>query len=118
MLAQNGIGVTEVADYTGFPEMLDGRVKTLHPKVHGGILGRRDLKTHAEAMQKHGIPPIDLVVVNLYPFEQTVAKPNCPLDEAIENIDIGGPTLLRAAAKNHGAVTVVVDNADYSRRAR
>ena len=114
LLAQNGIGVTEVADYTGFPEMLDGRVKTLHPKVHGGILGRRDLKTHAEAMQKHGIPPIDLVVVNLYPFEQTVAKPNCPLDEAIENIDIGGPTLLRAAAKNHGAVTVVVDNADYS----
>ncbi|MEK7261319.1 MAG: bifunctional phosphoribosylaminoimidazolecarboxamide formyltransferase/IMP cyclohydrolase [Pseudomonadota bacterium] len=114
LLAQNGIGVTEVADYTGFPEMLDGRVKTLHPKVHGGILGRRDLKTHAEAMQKHGIPPIDLVVVNLYPFEQTVAKPNCPLDEAIENIDIGGPTLLRAAAKNHGAVTVVVDNADYN----
>ena len=113
LLAQNGIGVTEVADYTGFPEMLDGRVKTLHPKVHGGILGRRDLKAHADAMQKHGIPPIDLVVVNLYPFEQTVAKPNCPLDEAIENIDIGGPTLLRAAAKNHGAVTVVVDSADY-----
>ena len=113
LLAQNGIGVTEVADYTGFPEMLDGRVKTLHPKVHGGILGRRDLKTHTDAMQKHGIPPIDLVVVNLYPFEQTVAKPNCPLDEAIENIDIGGPTLLRAAAKNHGAVTVVVDSADY-----
>ncbi|MEK7795840.1 MAG: bifunctional phosphoribosylaminoimidazolecarboxamide formyltransferase/IMP cyclohydrolase, partial [Pseudomonadota bacterium] len=114
LLAQNGIGVTEVADYTGFPEMLDGRVKTLHPKIHGGILGRRDLKTHTDAMRKHGIPPIDLVVVNLYPFEQTVAKPNCPLDEAIENIDIGGPTLLRAAAKNHGAVTVVVDNADYS----
>ena len=91
LLAQNGIGVTEVADYTGFPEMLDGRVKTLHPKVHGGILGRRDLKAHADAMRKHGIPPIDLVVVNLYPFEQTVAKPNCPLDEAIENIDIGGP---------------------------
>ena len=113
LLAQNGIGVTEVADYTGFPEMLDGRVKTLHPKIHGGILGRRDLKTHTDAMRKHGIPPIDLVVVNLYPFEQTVAKPNCPLDEAIENIDIGGPTLLRAAAKNHGAVTVVVDSADY-----
>ena len=113
LLAQNGIGVTEVADYTGFPEMLDGRVKTLHPKVHGGILGRRDLKAHTDAMQKHGILPIDLVVVNLYPFEQTVAKPNCPLDEAIENIDIGGPTLLRAAAKNHGAVTVVVDSADY-----
>jgi len=113
LLAQNGIKVTEVSDYTGFPEMLDGRVKTLHPKVHGGILGRRDLKGHVEAMQSHGIPPIDLVVVNLYPFEQTVAKPNCPLDEAIENIDIGGPTLLRAAAKNHGAVTVVVDSADY-----
>ncbi len=114
LLAQNGIGVTEVADYTGFPEMLDGRVKTLHPKVHGGILGRRDLKTHTNTMRKHGIPPIDLVVVNLYPFEQTVAKPNCPLGEAIENIDIGGPALLRAAAKNHGAVTVVVDSADYA----
>ncbi len=113
LLAQNGVQVTEVSDYTGFPEMLDGRVKTLHPKVHGGILGRRDLKGHVEAMKSHGIPPIDLVVVNLYPFEQTVAKPNCPLDEAIENIDIGGPTLLRAAAKNHGAVTVVVDSADY-----
>ncbi len=113
LLASNGVAVMEVSDYTGFPEMLDGRVKTLHPKVHGGILGRRDLKTHAEAMQQHGIPPIDLVAVNLYPFEQTVAKPNCPLDEAIENIDIGGPTLLRAAAKNHGAVTVVVDSADY-----
>ncbi len=114
LLAQNNVAVTEVSDYTGFPEMLDGRVKTLHPKVHGGILGRRDLKSHADAMQKHGIPPIDLVVVNLYPFEQTVAKKDCPLDEAIENIDIGGPALLRAAAKNHGAVTVVVDNADYT----
>ena len=113
LLTSHGIAVTEVSDYTGFPEILDGRVKTLHPKVHGGILGRRDLKTHAEAMQKHGIPTIDLVVVNLYPFEQTVAKKDCPLDEAIENIDIGGPTLLRAAAKNHGAVTVVVDGADY-----
>jgi phosphoribosylaminoimidazolecarboxamide formyltransferase/IMP cyclohydrolase len=113
LLVQNGIPVTEVSDYTGFPEMLDGRVKTLHPKVHGGILGRRDRKGHVEAMQQHHIPPIDLVVVNLYPFEQTVAKPDCPLDEAIENIDIGGPTLLRAAAKNHGAVTVVVDSADY-----
>ncbi len=113
LLASNGVAVMEVSDYTGFPEMLDGRVKTLHPKVHGGILGRRDLKSHLEAMQRHGIPPIDLVAVNLYPFEQTVAKPNCPLAEAIENIDIGGPTLLRAAAKNHGAITVVVDSADY-----
>jgi phosphoribosylaminoimidazolecarboxamide formyltransferase/IMP cyclohydrolase len=114
LLAGHGVAVTEVSDYTGFPEMLDGRVKTLHPKVHGGILGRRDLKSHVEAMQQHGIPPIDLVVVNLYPFEQTVARPDCPLDEAIENIDIGGPALLRAAAKNHGAVTVIVDAADYA----
>jgi phosphoribosylaminoimidazolecarboxamide formyltransferase/IMP cyclohydrolase len=114
LLRDNGLPVVEVGDYTGFPEMLDGRVKTLHPKVHGGILGRRDLPAHAEAMRAHGIPPIDLVVVNLYPFERTVAKPDCPLDEAIENIDIGGPTLLRAAAKNHGAVTVVVDARDYA----
>ena len=113
LLADNGIVVTEVSDYTGFPEMLDGRVKTLHPKIHGGLLGRRDLPAHVAAMEKHGIPPIDLLVVNLYPFEQTVAKPDCTLDDAIENIDIGGPTLLRAAAKNHGSVTVVVDNADF-----
>ena len=114
LLAQNGIGVTEVADYTGFPEMLDGRVKTLHPKVHGGILGRRDLKTHADAMRKHGIPPIDLVVVNLYPFEQTVAKPGVHFEEAIENIDIGGPSMLRASAKNFRHVAAVVDPADYT----
>ncbi len=115
LLADNGIGVTEVSAYTGFPEMLDGRVKTLHPKIHGGLLGRRDLPAHVAAMQEHGIPPIDLLVVNLYPFEQTVAKPDCSLEDAIENIDIGGPTMLRAAAKNHGSVTVVVDSADYDK---
>jgi phosphoribosylaminoimidazolecarboxamide formyltransferase/IMP cyclohydrolase len=113
LLADNGVAVTEVSDYTGFPEMLDGRVKTLHPKIHGGILGRRDLDSHVQAMRERDIPPIDLVVVNLYPFEETVARKDCTLDDAIENIDIGGPTLLRAAAKNHGAVTVIVDAADY-----
>jgi phosphoribosylaminoimidazolecarboxamide formyltransferase/IMP cyclohydrolase len=113
LLADNGVAVTEVSDYTGFPEMLDGRVKTLHPKIHGGILGRRDLDSHVQAMKQRDIPPIDLVVVNLYPFEETVARKDCRLEDAIENIDIGGPTLLRAAAKNHGAVTVIVDAADY-----
>jgi phosphoribosylaminoimidazolecarboxamide formyltransferase/IMP cyclohydrolase len=114
LLADNGVAVTEVSDYTGFPEMLDGRVKTLHPKIHGGILGRRDLDSHVQAMKQRDIPPIDLVVVNLYPFEDTVARKDCRLEDAIENIDIGGPTLLRAAAKNHGAVTVIVDAADYA----
>ena len=114
LLADNGITVTEVSDYTGFPEMLDGRVKTLHPRIHGGLLGRRDLSAHVEAMDKHDIPPIGLLVVNLYPFEQTIAKPNCTLEDAIENIDIGGPAMLRAAAKNHGSVAVVVDSADYA----
>ncbi len=113
LLADNGVAVTEVSDYTGFPEMLDGRVKTLHPKIHGGILGRRDLDSHVQAMKQRDIPPIDLVVVNLYPFEETVARKDCRLEDAIENIDIGGPTLLRAAAKNHSAVTVIVDAADY-----
>jgi phosphoribosylaminoimidazolecarboxamide formyltransferase / IMP cyclohydrolase len=113
LLAQNGVAVTEVSEHTGFPEMMDGRVKTLHPKVHGGILARRDLPGHVDAMRKHDIPPIDLVVVNLYPFEQTVARADCTFGEAIENIDIGGPTMVRAAAKNHDAVTIVVDNADY-----
>ncbi len=113
LLAENGLSVVEVSDYTGFPEMMDGRVKTLHPKVHGGLLGRRG--TDEAIMEEHGIPPIDLVVVNLYPFEQTVANPDCDLPTAIENIDIGGPTMLRAAAKNHAAVTVVVDAADYER---
>ena len=113
-LADSGLSVTEVGDYTGFPEMLDGRVKTLHPKVHGGILARRDSLEHAAALSKHGIPTIDLVVVNLYPFRETVAKPGCTLEDAIENIDIGGPALVRAAAKNHGNVGVVVDPADYA----
>jgi phosphoribosylaminoimidazolecarboxamide formyltransferase/IMP cyclohydrolase len=107
--------VTEVADYTGFPEMLDGRVKTLHPKVHGGILARRDLPEHVAKLEEHGIPQIDMVVVNLYPFQQTVAKEQCSLEDAIENIDIGGPTMLRSAAKNHRDVVVIVDPADYGR---
>jgi hypothetical protein len=111
LLADHGVPVQEVADYTGFPEMMDGRVKTLHPKIHGGILARRG--TDDAVMAAHGIPPIDLVVVNLYPFEATVAAPDCDLATAIENIDIGGPTLLRAAAKNHRDVAVVVNSADY-----
>ena len=113
LLADNRVKVVEVSDYTGFPEMMDGRVKTLHPKVHGGLLGRRGQDDNV--MAAHGIKPIDLVVVNLYPFDATVAKPDCTLADAIENIDIGGPTMLRAAAKNHAAVTVVVDAADYGR---
>src|SRR5271154_1892675 len=113
LLANNGIPVTEVSAHTGFPEMLDGRVKTLHPKIHGGILARRDLPTHMSAINKAGIPPIDLVVVNLYPFAQTVAKRGCTLEEAIENIDIGGPAMVRSAAKNHAHVAVVIDPADY-----
>jgi len=112
-LREAGVKVMELSDYTGFPEMMDGRVKTLHPKVHGGLLQRRDLEAHRAQAKKHGIPTIDLVVVNLYPFEQTVAKPDCTPELAIENIDIGGPSLLRSAAKNHEAVTVVVDPADY-----
>ena len=113
LLAENGLAVTEVADYTGFPEMLDGRVKTLHPKVHGGILARRDFPEHVAALEKHGIPTIDMVVVNLYPFQQTVAKAECSLEDAIENIDIGGPTMLRSSAKNHKDVVVIVDPSDY-----
>jgi len=113
LLAEKGIPVVEVSSYTGFPEMMDGRVKTLHPKIHGGLLGRRG--TDEAVMAEHDIPPIDMVVVNLYPFEQTIAKPDCDLATAIENIDIGGPTMLRAAAKNHAAVTVVVDANDYTR---
>ncbi|MBI3712115.1 MAG: bifunctional phosphoribosylaminoimidazolecarboxamide formyltransferase/IMP cyclohydrolase [Burkholderiales bacterium] len=114
LLADNGLPVTEVADYTGFPEMLDGRVKTLHPKVHGGILARRDFPEHQAALEKHGIPTIDMVVVNLYPFQATVAKAECSLEDAIENIDIGGPTMLRSSAKNHKDVVVICDPADYS----
>jgi phosphoribosylaminoimidazolecarboxamide formyltransferase/IMP cyclohydrolase len=113
LLTEQDIPVTEVSDYTGFPEMMSGRVKTLHPRVHGGILGRRGVDD--AVMRENEIKPIDLVVVNLYPFERTVANPGCDLATAIENIDIGGPTLLRAAAKNHAAVTVVVDAADYGR---
>jgi phosphoribosylaminoimidazolecarboxamide formyltransferase/IMP cyclohydrolase len=115
LLADNGVPVTEVADYTGFPEMLDGRVKTLHPKVHGGILARRDFPEHVAKLAEHNIPTIDMVVVNLYPFQSTVAKDDCSLEDAIENIDIGGPTMLRSAAKNHKDVVVVCDPADYSR---
>jgi phosphoribosylaminoimidazolecarboxamide formyltransferase/IMP cyclohydrolase len=114
LLADNGVQVTEVADYTGFPEMLDGRVKTLHPKVHGGILARRDFPEHLAKLAEHAIPTIDMVVVNLYPFQQTVAKDNCSLEDAIENIDIGGPTMLRSAAKNHRDVVVVCDPLDYA----
>jgi phosphoribosylaminoimidazolecarboxamide formyltransferase/IMP cyclohydrolase len=113
-LRDQGITVVDVSDYTGFPEMMEGRVKTLHPKVHGGILGDRSKKDHVSQMKAQGIEPIDMVVVNLYPFEATVAKEGCTLEDAIENIDIGGPTLVRAAAKNYRHVTVVVDPADYS----
>ena len=113
ILADNGVKIIEVSTYTGFPEMMDGRLKTLHPMIHGGLLGRRDLD--ATAMREHGIKPIDLLVVNLYPFEQAVAKPGCDLAMAVENIDIGGPALLRGAAKNHAWVGVVTDTADYNR---
>ena len=112
-LRDAGLKVMDVSDYTGFPEMMDGRVKTLHPKVHGGLLFLRGNAGHEAAAAQHGIKPIDLVVVNLYPFEKTVAKPGVQLHEAIENIDIGGPSMLRSAAKNHASVTVVVDPADY-----
>jgi phosphoribosylaminoimidazolecarboxamide formyltransferase/IMP cyclohydrolase len=113
LLADNGLPVTEVADVTGFPEMLDGRVKTLHPKVHGGLLARRDLPGHMAALEQHGIDTIDLLVVNLYPFEATVAKPGCTLEDAIENIDIGGPAMVRSAAKNWKDVGVLTDAAQY-----
>src|SRR5262245_12043583 len=111
LLAQAGIAVKEVASHTGFPEIMDGRVKTLHPRVHGGLLGRRGVDD--AVMAKHDIPPIDLLVVNLYPFAATVAKPDCTYADAIENIDIGGPAMVRAASKNHESVTVIVDPADY-----
>lgn len=112
-LQEGGIQVTEVSRVTGFPEMLDGRVKTLHPRIHGGILARRDREDHLQQLQEHNIVSIDLVVVNLYPFESTIARPDVTLEEAIENIDIGGPCLIRAAAKNHQGVVVVVDPEDY-----
>ena len=112
LLKENNISVTEVSDYTNFPEMMDGRVKTLHPKVHGGILGRRGVDD--EVMEEHSIKPIDMVVVNLYPFASTVSDPTCTLPDAIENIDIGGPTMVRSAAKNHKDVAVLVNNNDYA----
>ena len=116
LLRDHGVRVVEVSEYTGFPEMMDGRIKTLHPRIHAGLLGRRG--TDDEQMEEYGIPPIDLVVVNLYPFAQTVARADCTREEAIENIDIGGPAMLRAAAKNHSAVTVLVDAEDYDPVAR
>jgi phosphoribosylaminoimidazolecarboxamide formyltransferase / IMP cyclohydrolase len=114
LLRDAGLAVTEIGDHTGFPEMLDGRVKTLHPKVHGGILARRDLPEHLSTIAEHGIEPIDLVCVNLYPFRETVAKPDVTLADAIENIDIGGPAMLRSAAKNYNGVAVVTDPVDYA----
>jgi len=112
-MRDNGIAVTDVSDFTGFPEMLNGRVKTLHPLIHGGILNQRENNDHQQQCAKYGIKPIDIVAVNLYAFEKTVADPDCSLADAIENIDIGGPTLLRASAKNFRDVTVIVDPADY-----
>lgn len=117
-LREAGLKVKDLSEHTGFPEMLDGRVKTLHPRVHGGLLYIRGNAAHEAAVKQHGIPPIDLVVVNLYPFEQTIARPNVTLHDAIENIDIGGPSMLRSAAKNHDSVTVIVDPADYQEVAR
>ena len=113
LLADNGLPVVEVSEITGFPEMLDGRVKTLHPMVHGGLLARRDYPEHMAALEKHGIGAIDMLVINLYPFESTVAKAECSFEDAIENIDIGGPAMLRAAAKNHKDVTVLISPSDY-----
>ncbi|MEA3497270.1 MAG: IMP cyclohydrolase [Bacteroidota bacterium] len=114
-LRDGGVKVLDVSEYTGFPEMMDGRVKTLHPKVHGGLLGRRDNEQDINMMEMHGIKSIDLVIINLYQFEKTVAKEDCTLDEAVENIDIGGPAMLRSSAKNFKYVTVVIDPADYSK---
>ena len=115
LMREAGIAVKDVSEFTGFPEMLDGRVKTLHPKVHGGLLGLRDNPEHVATMAEHGIEAIDMVVVNLYPFEATVADPDCSLEDAIENIDIGGPTMLRSAAKNNRSVSVLVDPSDYAK---
>src|SRR5665648_261665 len=112
-IREAGIQVKDVSEFTGFPEMLDGRVKTLHPKVHGGILNQRDNAEHQRQCLEHDLKPIDLIAVNLYAFEKTIADPNCSLADAIENIDIGGPTMLRASAKNFHDVTVIVDPADY-----
>ena len=114
VMREGGVTVKDISEYTGFPEMLDGRVKTLHPKVHGGLLGMRENPEHRKMMQEHGIQNIDLLVVNLYQFEKTVAKEGVTLEEAIENIDIGGPAMLRSSAKNFRDVTVIVDPADYA----
>ena len=113
LLAQSDVKVIEVGDYTGFPEMLDGRVKTLHPKIHAGILVRRDVPEHMQAVSQAKIPTIDMVVINFYPFQETITNTDCTLDEAVENIDIGGPTLVRGAAKNFRHVAVVTDPEDY-----
>jgi phosphoribosylaminoimidazolecarboxamide formyltransferase/IMP cyclohydrolase len=113
VMREGGVSVTDISEYTGFPEMLDGRVKTLHPKVHGGLLGLRDNPEHVSVMKEHGIRNIDLVVVNLYQFEKTAAKEGVRLDDAIEEIDIGGPAMLRSSAKNFRDVTVIVDPVDY-----
>lgn len=114
-LDEQGVPTIGIEEVTGFPEMMDGRVKTLHPKIHGGLLGRRDLATHMDAMKAHDITPIDFVVVNLYPFKETILKPDVSEADAIENIDIGGPSMLRSAAKNFASVTVIVDPSDYEK---
>lgn len=113
LLIDNGIGVRSVDSYTGFPEIMDGRVKTLHPKIHGGILAIRDKETHISQMLANKIEPIDMVVINLYPFKETISRPDVTLEDAIENIDIGGPAMIRSAAKNHSYVTIAVDSLDY-----
>ena len=115
LLKENSLPVTMVSDYTGFPEMMDGRVKTLHPKIHGGLLGKRDDSNHMKAMEEHGIKPIDMLVVNLYPFEATISKEDCSFEDAIENIDIGGPSMVRSAAKNHKDVAVVASSRCYEK---
>jgi len=113
ILREAGLDIMDVSEHTGFPEMLDGRVKTLHPKIHGGLLGLRSNPEHVNTMKEHGIEPIDMIVVNLYPFKQTIAKADCTFEDAIENIDIGGPTMLRSAAKNFESVSVIIDPSDY-----
>ncbi len=115
ILKDNGINVTEISEYTGFPEIMDGRVKTLHPKIHGGILALRDNSEHMEKIKELGIEPIDMVIVNLYPFEKTIENPESTFDDAIENIDIGGPTMIRASAKNFKFVVVIIDPEDYKK---
>ena len=114
LLRKNNIKVTEVSELTKFPEMLEGRVKTLHPVVHGGLLARRDKQDHMDTIQKHNIRPIDMVVINLYPFEEVILKPETSIEQAIENIDIGGPSMIRSAAKNYSSVTVICDSSDLN----